>query len=116
MFAEGFTRKDLLEAVMGKSRVLEVYEIASRCLVGRYFQLSEKVRIREKLKEKGSKSKFLALKLGFAPAVAKTTLSRKVRKSLCKRLIVYTRWLSPKNSTKAKWLDPYHKFSPIYIC
>ena len=30
---------------MGKSRVLEVYEIASRCLVGRYFQLSEKVRM-----------------------------------------------------------------------
>jgi hypothetical protein len=45
MFAEGFTLKDVIEAVMGKSRILEVYETASRCLVGGYFQLSEKVRM-----------------------------------------------------------------------
>jgi hypothetical protein len=45
MFAEGFSLKDLVEAVTGKSRIVEVYEMVSRCLVGGYFQLSPTVQM-----------------------------------------------------------------------
>jgi hypothetical protein len=45
MFAEGFTLRDLIEAVTGKSRIIEVYERVSRCLVGGYFQLSKAVQM-----------------------------------------------------------------------
>lgn len=44
MFAEGFSVNDIVEAVTGKSRILEDYPSASRCLVLGYYQMSENVR------------------------------------------------------------------------
>lgn len=44
MFAEGFSLNDIVEAVTGKSRILERYPNASRCLVAGYFQMSDKTR------------------------------------------------------------------------
>ncbi|MGH9853542.1 MAG: DUF4258 domain-containing protein [Blastocatellia bacterium] len=44
MFAEGFSINDIVEAVTGKSRILERYSNASRCLVVGYFQVSDKTR------------------------------------------------------------------------
>lgn|SRR5574341_34987 len=44
MFAEGFSLNDIVEAVTGKSRILEHYPNSSRCLVVGYFQMSDKVR------------------------------------------------------------------------
>jgi len=41
---EGFTESDIIEAVTGKSRILEDYPDQSRCLVAGYFQLTENVR------------------------------------------------------------------------
>ena len=45
MFAEGFTIKDLVEAVKGKCRIVEDYPNALRCLVGGSFQLGENARV-----------------------------------------------------------------------
>lgn len=44
MFGEGFTENDIVEAVTGKTRILEHYPDESRCLVMGYFQMSENVR------------------------------------------------------------------------
>jgi hypothetical protein len=41
---EGFSESDIVEAVTGKSRILEDYPDQSRCLVVGYFQISENVR------------------------------------------------------------------------
>ena len=43
MIEEGFSERDVLEALAGKSRVLENYLDESRCLVLGYFQSSEGV-------------------------------------------------------------------------
>jgi hypothetical protein len=43
MIEEGFAERDILAALLGKSKILEHYREESRCLVLGYFQLSEKV-------------------------------------------------------------------------
>ena len=44
MVEEGFTERDVISAITGKSRIIEDYPDESRCLVVGYFRLSEKVR------------------------------------------------------------------------
>ena len=44
MFKEGILERDIVEAVIGKCRMLERYDEVSRCLVLGYFQLSANVR------------------------------------------------------------------------
>ncbi|HEX5709660.1 MAG TPA: DUF4258 domain-containing protein, partial [Pyrinomonadaceae bacterium] len=44
MVEEGFDESDLLEAVAGRSRILEHYPDEGRCLLLGYFRLSGKVR------------------------------------------------------------------------
>jgi hypothetical protein len=44
MFKEGILERNMIEAVTGKSRILEHYPDESRCLVTGYFQISENVR------------------------------------------------------------------------
>ncbi len=44
MIEEGFSEEHLLEALFGKSRVLEDYPDESRCLVLGYFSMDEKLR------------------------------------------------------------------------
>ena len=41
---EGFSEQDLIDAMLGRSRILEDYPEERRCLVVGYFRLSEKVR------------------------------------------------------------------------
>lgn len=40
---EGFSEQNVLEALLGKSKILEHYEEERRCLVVGYFRLSEKI-------------------------------------------------------------------------
>jgi hypothetical protein len=44
MIEEGFREQDLIDAILGRSRILEDYVDEDRCLVVGYFRLSEKVR------------------------------------------------------------------------
>lgn len=43
MAEEGFSEDDLLEALLGKCRILENYPGENRCLLAGYFRLSQKV-------------------------------------------------------------------------
>ncbi|MFS8085502.1 MAG: DUF4258 domain-containing protein [Acidobacteriota bacterium] len=43
LIEEGFTEQNILDAVLGKSKVLEYYREEARCLVVGYFRLSKKV-------------------------------------------------------------------------
>ena len=45
MIEEGFDERDLLEALGGKSRILERYSNEMRCLILGYFTLTERLRI-----------------------------------------------------------------------
>ncbi len=45
MIEEGFDEKDVLEALSGKSRILEHYPNEMRCLILGYFAPTERVRI-----------------------------------------------------------------------
>ncbi len=45
MIEEGFDEEDLLEALVGKSRVLEDYPNETRCLVLGYFTVAQRPRI-----------------------------------------------------------------------
>ena len=44
MIEEGFGEGDIIEALIGRSRILEDYPYELRCLVSGYFRMSEKVR------------------------------------------------------------------------
>lgn len=44
MIEEGFTERDIIAAIVGKSRILEDYSEESRCLIMGYFRLSDKIR------------------------------------------------------------------------
>ncbi|HKP73407.1 MAG TPA: DUF4258 domain-containing protein [Pyrinomonadaceae bacterium] len=44
MIEEGFGEQDILEAVSGKSKILEDYTDESRCLILGYFRLGQKTR------------------------------------------------------------------------
>jgi Domain of unknown function (DUF4258) len=44
MVEEGFTERDIIAAIGGKSRILEDYSEESRCLIMGYFRLSDKIR------------------------------------------------------------------------
>lgn len=44
MIEEGFSEADLVEAMIGKNRIIENYSDESRCLVLGYFPMSEKLR------------------------------------------------------------------------
>src|SRR5256885_16327852 len=44
MVEEGFTERNIIAAIEGKSRILENYSEESRCLIVGYFRLSDKVR------------------------------------------------------------------------
>jgi hypothetical protein len=44
MIEEGFTEGSMIEALMGRSRMLENYSDEFRCLISSYFRMSEKVR------------------------------------------------------------------------
>ena len=41
---EGFTEEDIVEAVVGESRILEDYPLESRCLIFGHFQIGKNVR------------------------------------------------------------------------
>ena len=43
MTEEGFFQKDILEALLGKSKIVERYPEENRCLIVGYFHLSKKV-------------------------------------------------------------------------
>ena len=43
LIEEGFTEQNILDAVLGKSKILEHYPEESRCLIVGYFRLSDKV-------------------------------------------------------------------------
>ncbi len=43
MTEEGFSEEQLLEALLGRCRILEHYPGESRCLITAYFRLSQKV-------------------------------------------------------------------------
>ena len=45
MIEEGFDERDLLEALGGKSRILEHYQSEMRCLILGYFALTDRLRI-----------------------------------------------------------------------
>ena len=44
MIEEGFSEENMLEALEGKSKILENYPDEMRCLVSGYFKMSQKVR------------------------------------------------------------------------
>ena len=44
MVEEGFKESDMIEAITGKSKIIENYPDESRCLILGYFLISEKVR------------------------------------------------------------------------
>jgi hypothetical protein len=44
MVEEGFGERDMLDAVAGRSRILENYPDEGRCLLLGYFKMSEKIR------------------------------------------------------------------------
>jgi hypothetical protein len=45
MIEEGFSERDVLEAVAGRSRILENYSDDSRCLILGHFRVGEKSRL-----------------------------------------------------------------------
>src|ERR1043165_1014742 len=44
MIEEGFTEGNIIEAITGRSRILEDYSDELRCLISGYFKMSEKIR------------------------------------------------------------------------
>jgi hypothetical protein len=44
MIEEGFAEQDIIQALIEKGRILEVYPDESRCLILGYFSMSDRVR------------------------------------------------------------------------